>query len=210
MTLKKIIEENPEVQVILVSKGQSPENITSSLPDKKKHWNLGENYFEELKKKFCDPSLVKLNISWHFLGALQSRKIEELCQMVVCFHSLSREKELKIISKQNKKPSFYIQVNISGENQKNGCAPEQLPDLIKSLRSFSLEANFLGLMAVASNDSSELVSGQFALLRSLRDEHCPKLKLNMGMTADYLLAIKEGSNVLRLGSLVFGKRLKRN
>ncbi len=192
-----------DIKILPVSKGQSISKIQEFLKIKNFPLCLGENYFEELQKK----SQQIKNVEWHFLGALQSRKISKLAQFTHVFQTLSREKELMLLKDSSVK--FFIQVNISFENQKLGASFEEARTLVDLIQKESLEKKFLGFMGMASDLShsdEKTVRSQFASLRNFRDLVYPRAQLSMGMSSDYHYAIYEGSDLIRVGSLIFGER----
>lgn len=193
-----------EVILLPVSKGQSVSKIQEFLKIKNFPRCLGENYFEELQEKTQQIS----NVEWHFLGALQSRKIPKLLNFTQVFQTLSRDKELMLLKGSSAK--FYVQVNISSENQKLGASFEEAKSLLDLIYKENLEKIFVGFMGMASDLSHSdeaTVRSQFASLRKFRELVYPRAKLSMGMSSDYHFAIQEGSDLIRVGSLIFGERL---
>jgi pyridoxal phosphate enzyme (YggS family) len=193
-----------DIKVLPVSKGQSVSKIQDFLKINKFPRCLGENYFEELQDKTQQIE----NVEWHYLGALQSRKIQKLLGFTQVFQTLSREKELLLLKDSAAK--FFIQVNISSENQKLGASFEAARSLVEFMQKEKLEELFLGLMGMASDldhSNEKTVRSQFASLRKFRDLVYPRAKLSMGMSSDYYFAIQEGSDLIRVGSLIFGERL---
>jgi len=199
---------NPDtVEILPVSKGQPETLLREWLALERGPRRLAENYSEELSTKAG--LFSKDAIEWHFLGRLQSRKIEEISTIASVLHAVSRVKELQILRAQSRVPDFYVQVNISDEAQKNGVDVSELESLLVAITSNSLEARFRGLMGMASPIEivgASVVRAQFAKLREYRDRMCPGTKLNMGMSGDFEIAIEEGANLVRLGSLLFGER----
>jgi pyridoxal phosphate enzyme (YggS family) len=198
-----------EVRVLPVSKGHSEALILESFSLYPRPHALGENYLDEMKKKAL--ALQETGLKWHYLGRLQSRKIEEICEIADCVHTVSRVKEFEMLSDQNGVPSFYVQMNISDEDQKNGCDEAGLVKILESIEKRKLGDKFLGLMGMASPLEEALERGvrqQFSKLRNLRDRLVPGKELNMGMSGDFEIAIEEGSNLVRIGSLLFGDRPK--
>lgn len=192
-----------DIKVLPVSKGQSVSKIQEFLKLKNFPFCLGENYFEELQAK---TQQIK-NVEWHYLGALQSRKISKLAEFTNVFQTLSREKELMLLK--DSRAKFFIQVNISSEDQKLGASFEQAKALLEMIQKESLEKKFLGFMGMASDlghSDEKTVRSQFASLRNFRDLVYPRAKLSMGMSSDYHYAIHEGSDLIRVGSLIFGER----
>lgn len=197
-----------EVSLLPVSKGQSVEKIKSFLNLNNFPQQLAENYLEELSVK--QKQLPELQ--WHYQGALQSRKIEEILKHAAIIQSVSRIKELELIKKlaTSKLMGFYIQVNISSEGQKLGASETETLELLEFIEREKLTHIFVGFMGIAAEISANVtdaqVRAQFSALRKFRDKHAPQAKLSMGMSADYPLAIAEGADLVRVGSLIFGSR----
>jgi pyridoxal phosphate enzyme (YggS family) len=213
---KKLLEEinSTQVQILPVSKGHTVKTILEFVrasPIKKVE--LAENYFDELQEKFSQ--LSQESIVWHYLGRLQSRKIPKIVQIADYVHGVERTKELEIISSELKQADkirlkgFFLQVNISGENSKGGFTPEQIPSVLKLISELNLDSFFKGYMALATDcvqTDPEKVKSEFRSLKTLRDRLSPGKWLNIGMSGDYKLAIAEGSNLVRIGTAVFGER----
>lgn len=195
-----------EIQILPVSKGQKFSHIEEFLRLENFPQALGENYLFELEEK----SRVIPRVEWHYLGALQSRKIAALCNVAQVFHGVSRSKEIEMISAADKNTKFFLQINISNEGQKLGADEKEIPQLLEKVSVLKLDKNFLGFMGMASelgqDVGEEVARDQFARLRKLRDQYCPSKKLSMGMSGDFELAIAEGSDLVRIGSLIFGSR----
>ena len=205
-----------EVQVVAVSKLHDAASVAAHLktiPEFPRQ--LGENYLQELQEKARASELASLSIEWHFIGALQSRKIPEVCALAQVIHSVGRVKELEALAKvrfessDNEMPSFYVQFNISGEGTKNGFELNEASLVTDALERLSLQDKFLGLMGSAApleTAGETAVRGSFSRLRDLRDRYFSDKELNMGMSADFGLAIAEGSDLVRVGTLLFGNR----
>ena len=196
-----------ELQLLPVSKGQTLATlkVAGEVKDFPKTW--GENYWDELEQK--QTALASHGIEWHFLGRLQSRKISKLASAVSVLHTVSRIKELAILSQLPRCPQFFIQVNISNEAQKNGVDSGELGLLLDACTAKGLSSKLIGLMGMATplEESGESqVRKEFARLRELRDRLLPEAKLSMGMSSDFELAILEGADLIRLGSALFGER----
>jgi pyridoxal phosphate enzyme (YggS family) len=193
------------VRLLGVSKGQSIEKIESFLAAGLPFWALGESYLEELVAK--QTHFAARPLPWHFIGRLQSRKIPALLEKCEVLHTVTRSKELDLFPEIAR--DFFIQVNVSDEDSKNGCSPLALPELLADVERRGLRRHCLGLMTLPSpvEDIGEArLRGQFGLLRELRDEHLPGGLLNMGTSGDFEIAIAEGADVVRVGSLLFGER----
>lgn len=201
------------VQILPVSKGQSVEKIRAALSDERFPRRLGENYLEELQAKHM--ALQEFPVEWHYLGRLQSRKISEICAVADVIHTVTRAKELELISREPRasKIRFFFQVNVSSEDQKNGCAPSDLPALFVLANKLNLGTQIAGLMALPAaqeNAGEENLRSQFRLLRTLRDQYVPQGLLSMGMSDDFEIAIQEGAQILRIGTALFGERSQKN
>lgn len=197
-----------EIEILPVSKGQDVEKIRSFLGLKNFPQQLAENYLEELSKK---ESLIP-EVKWHYQGALQSRKIEDVLKHASFVQSVSRVKELSFVKKlsSEKLKGFFLQVNVSSEGQKLGASEPELKEMLEFISKEGMGGLFCGFMGIASevseNVSEAEVRKQFAKLRALRDQLAPTKKLSMGMSGDFHLAIAEGADIVRVGSLIFGAR----
>jgi len=205
-----------ECQLIAVSK-------TKPISDILELYNLGqkdfgENYVQELAEK---QSQLPADIHWHFIGHLQSNKVKFIAPFVYLIHGVDSFKLLKEINKQAQKVNRVIdcllQVHIAQEETKFGFDETELTDLFTNSKS-DLEnlknIQISGFMGMASfTDDTEKVRKEFRYLKSLSDKF-EKLQidnskltiLSMGMSGDYKIAIEEGSNMVRIGSLLFGAR----
>ena len=169
--------------------------------------DFGENYVQELTEK---EALLPKDIRWHFIGHLQSNKVKFIAPFVHLVHGVESIGLLKEIDKQaaknNRVIDCLLQIFIAKEETKFGIEPHQLTDVItagEALKSVSLK----GLMGMASfSDDVNLITQEFKVLRHLYNEHPNFSILSMGMSADYVIALKEGSNMVRIGSLLFGER----
>ena len=211
--LKKADRDESSLQILPVTKTHLADDLLTWFEIKGFPRVCGENYLQELQQKAKTLATYHGDLSWHFIGPLQSRKIEELCQIASVLQTVSRTKELESLKKCEIKgirvPNFFLQVNVSGEVQKNGIAPEELPKILNEVAKLGFEKNMLGLMCLP--ESLEKITEanlrrQFVALRDLRDQQFPQAKLSMGMSADFELAIEEGSNLIRIGTALFGTR----
>ncbi len=201
-----------DVQLLPVSKGQDLEKLKEFLSLKDFPKQLAENYLLELSQKEAQLSEVE----WHYQGALQSRKIEDVLNHATYVQSVSRIKELQLIQKlmsvneKLKFKGFYLQINISTEGQKLGASQDEAIELLNFVHTQKLEKLFKGFMGIASELGEGIaeaeVRKQFSSLRAFRDKEAPQSKLSMGMSGDFDLAIAEGADLVRVGSLLFGQR----
>lgn len=197
-----------DIKILPVSKGVSVEILKKHLLLESFPKCLAENYETELVTKQRELP----EIQWHYQGALQSRKIEAIMKSASVLQSVSRLKELEIIAKKRKENflGFYLQVNLSEEGQKLGASFDEVIRLLDDVERVNLKDCFLGFMGVASDlsaSSEHQVRKQFSSLREFRDKVYPRAKLSMGMSSDFHLAILEGSDLIRVGSLIFGARV---
>lgn len=177
---------------------------------------LGENFIQEARQKA--ENLSSCDVSWHFIGHLQSNKAKYAVRIFDLIHTLDSLKlalELnKRAEKINKVQNVLIQVNISGELSKAGVDPDNIIALLKEITPLkNISVNGLMTMPPFFSDP-EKARPFFASLRNLRDEINQKAlpgiylkELSMGMTGDFEVAIQEGATLVRIGTAIFGKRV---
>jgi pyridoxal phosphate enzyme (YggS family) len=213
---KNLIEEckSKNVTLVAVSKTKPVEDILALYNLGQR--DFGENYVQELLEKH---EQLPKDIRWHFIGHLQTNKVKQVVEFVHLIHGVDSMKLLKEINKQsekiNKITNCLLQIHIAQEETKFGLDETELNEIINQLANEQMKnINVLGLMGMASNTNDmQQVLNEFHYLKSLFD-NCNKLAilnsqfsiLSMGMTADYKIAIEEGSNMIRVGSLIFGSR----
>ncbi len=175
--------------------------------------NLGENRVQELLEKY---DKVKGNVKWHMIGHLQTNKVKYIIDKVEMIHSVDSLKLAKEIDKQakkhNKNMDILVQVNIGEEESKNGIKLADADKFIKSVQMFD-NVRVKGLMCIApyTNDTEllrNLFSDFFEKYIDILNKKVDNIDshLSMGMSNDFKIAIKEGSNMVRLGTSIFGKR----
>ncbi|MBO9636023.1 MAG: YggS family pyridoxal phosphate-dependent enzyme [Chitinophagaceae bacterium] len=178
--------------------------------------DFGENYVQELVEK--QPQLPA-DIRWHFIGHLQSNKVKYIAPFVHLIHGVDGQKLLKEINKQaakvNRVIPVLLQVYIAKEESKFGLDAAELEEVLTSAETASFRnIRIEGLMGMASfTENTEAVREEFSILKGLADrwaghitENIQLRTLSFGMSGDYPLAIEEGSNMVRIGSLLFGAR----
>jgi len=211
-SIKEQLQEK-NVQLVAVSKTKPNEDIEALYALGQR--NFGENYVQELVDKAAS---LPSDIHWHFIGHLQSNKVKYIASFVYLIHGVDSEKLLAEINKQaikqNKMIACLLQVHIATEETKFGFDAESLTAFIESGR-LSNYSNIVvkGLMGMASfSDDKALVEKEFSTLKNTYDQTAIKLNnvhfdtLSMGMSGDFALAIEKGSNLVRIGSLLFGAR----
>lgn len=175
--------------------------------------NFGENIVQDFKKKYLE---VSSPLNWHLIGHLQSNKVKYIVDKVALIHSLDRLSLAKEIDKQGqklaKKIAVLVQVNVAQEESKFGLTLEETEPFILDVSRNYPHINIKGLMTIAPYvQDPEEVRPVFTKLRnlqqSLQEKEIPRVEmqyLSMGMTNDYLCAIEEGANIVRIGTAIFG------
>ena len=205
---KNLVQECKEKNVTLVAVSK-----TKPVEDILELYNLGqrdfgENYVQELIEK--EKQLPK-DIRWHFIGHLQTNKVKQIISFVHLIHGVDSLKLLQEINKEsqkiNKITNCLLQIHIAEEETKFGLDEDELNEIIRQFgNSIMKNINIVGLMGMATNtNDEEQIHKEFKHLKSLQEKlstaNCPLSILSMGMTADYKIAIEEGSNMIRVGSL---------
>ena len=180
--------------------------------------DFGENYVQELLDK---NEKLPEDTRWHFIGNLQRNKVKYIAPFIHLIHGVDSLKLLKEINKESKKNNRVVhcllQVFIADEETKFGLDKTELEEIMKLVQEHPEELNFVcidGLMGMASNSfDMEKVRLEMRGLKQLFDsykkvetDNCKFTILSMGMSGDYRIAIEEGSNMVRIGSLLFGAR----
>lgn len=207
-TLKSIKDEiDKKVKIVVVSKTRSEKEILDIY--KEGHKNFGENKVQEILEKY---EKLPKDIRWHFIGHLQTNKIKYLIPFISLIHSVDSLKLLKEINKKakakNKVIDCLIQVKIANEDSKYGFNINEVSDVLN----YALElenVSIKGLMGMATNtNNNNLIDKEFKLLNTEFKKYKSKDfdVLSMGMSNDYKLAISNESNMIRLGSIIFGRR----
>ena len=181
--------------------------------------DFGENYVQELVSKQLE---LPNDIRWHFIGHLQSNKVKYIAHFVHMIHGVDSFKLLEEIDRQAGLQKHIIhcllQVHIAQEDSKFGLSDQELKELVEAIPKYRLTGKLdniklCGLMGMASfTENPDQVRKEFKYLKCLFDDtkdeiHLPSFKtLSMGMSGDYKIALEEGSNMVRIGSLLFGSR----
>ena len=189
--------------IIAVSKTFPIENILPLIEHG--HLHYGENKVQEALDKWTDIKNQNKNIKLHLIGRLQTNKVKFAIQIFDYIHSVDSEKlAIKIAEeqvKQEKKPRIFIQVNIGNEQQKSGINKEKLSDFFNFCKNLNLD--IIGTMCIPPNDGN--VEKYFSEMNKINQELNFK-ELSMGMSGDYLEAIKNNATYVRVGSKIFGSR----
>jgi PLP dependent protein len=205
----------PEVTLVAVSKTKPIEDILSIYQCGQKIF--GENKVQELSNKY---ELLPKDIEWHLIGHLQTNKVKYIASFVALIHGVDSLKLLQEINKQAQKNNRVIhcllQIYIAKEESKFGLDFDEAISILHSPEFVALEhINIAGLMGMATNtDDPLIVRKEFSQLEIFYQElkkdttltHCNFSILSMGMSNDYPIAIECGSNMVRIGSSIFGHR----
>jgi len=201
------------VALVAVSKTKPAEDILELYELGQR--DFGENYVQELVDKY---EQLPKDIHWHFIGHLQSNKVKYIAPFVSLIQGVDSKKLIDEIDKQGKKFNRVIdcllQVHIGIEETKFGFDEKELHELLNTNFTNYKNVRIRGLMGMASfSDDNRIVRNEFKFLKSLFDKYsilsianCQFTILSMGMSSDYKIAIEEGSNMVRIGSLIFGIR----
>ena len=200
-------EIDKKVKIVVVSKTRSKKEILDIY--NKDHRDFGENKVQEILEKH---EKLPNDIRWHFIGHLQTNKVKYIIPFISLVHSVDSLKLLKEINKRakakNKIINCLIQVKIANEESKYGFKINEISDVM----SYASELEHIlikGFMGMATNtDNNNLIDKEFKLLNTEFKKYKSKIfnVLSMGMSNDYKLAISNESNMIRLGSIIFGIR----
>ncbi len=212
-TCKKTGRNSKDITVIAVSKTvdskRAKEAFEAGLI------NLGENRVQELVKKYDE--LAETDINWHMIGHLQKNKVKYIIDKTVLIHSVESielaEEINKRAIKNNLTSNVLIELNIGEEESKYGINEESVYEFVKNMEQFE-NIKVLGLMTVAPFcENPEDVRWVFKKMKNINDKistmnlrNTEMKYLSMGMTNDYEVAIEEGSNIIRIGTAIFGAR----
>ena len=190
-------------KIIAVSKSHPVASISPLINHG--HLDFGENKVQEAIDKWSDIKNKKNSIKLHLIGRLQTNKVKFALKIFDYIHSLDSEKLANKISdeqiKQGKKPKIFIQVNIGNEDQKSGINKERLDDFYKFCKNLNLD--IIGTMCIPPNNGN---TENFFFEMSKVNQELNFKELSMGMSGDYLEAIKNSATYVRVGSKIFGSR----
>lgn len=208
--LKASYQLNYDIEVVVVTKYSSLEEVEELLTDAKvKH--IGENRVQEAEKKFSYLSAKDIlnGVKKHMLGPVQSNKITKVLKLFDFVHSVENIDIPKGLLSRGYQGELLVEVKTSNEATKHGISPEMAIDFFGELVSNGIKVSGLMTIAPLTNDEHK-ISKCFETLRKLKEEVEKQYKielkyLSMGMSNDYKIAIKEGANIIRIGSLIFRK-----
>ena len=198
------IKPEQNVNIIAVSKTFPLEHIKPLIDHG--HTHFGENKVQEANAKWSLIKTENKNLKLHMIGKLQSNKAKDAVKLFDYIHSLDSQKLADALAKHqlnsNKNLNYFIQVNIGNEIQKSGIPVGELDPFYNYCKN-EINLNILGLMVIPPNDNEP--EKYFKSLNEL-NRSLALQELSMGMSADYLEAVKHGSTFVRVGSSIFGER----
>ena len=201
--IKSKVNHDKLAQIIAVSKTFPIENILPLIEHG--HLHYGENKVQEALDKWIEIKKKNNDIKLHLIGKLQTNKVKFALGIFDYIHSVDSEKLAIKISeeqiKQGKKPKIFIQVNIGNEEQKSGINQNKLMDFYKFCKNLNLD--IIGTMCIPPNDGN--IEKYFSKMNEINQKSNFK-ELSMGMSGDYLEAIKNNATYVRVGSKIFGTR----
>ena len=193
------------VKLIAVSKVQPNDKIQSVLEEG--HRVFGENRIQEAQSKWPTFKQKYKDVELHIIGPLQTNKTRAAMELADSIHTLDRQKLAKNMARLAQElgrcPELFVQVNTGDEQQKSGVSPKETESFVKECHNLDLPVK--GLMCIPP--AQEEASLHFALLKKI-SENCGLEYLSMGMSSDFEKAISFGSTHIRVGSAIFGERVK--
>lgn len=211
--LRQIVPK--DVEIVAVSKFHPASMILEA-------YEAGQRIFGESRVQEFVEKMKELpeDIRWHFIGHLQTNKVKQIIGKTALIESVDSERLLELIDKESEKvgviSDILLQVHVAAEEAKFGFYPEELKDYLASGKFKSLSSvRIYGLMGMATNTEDEIrIKEDFAkldtLFKEIKAEYEKELPdfrfLSMGMSGDWKLAVEEGSNIVRIGSAIFGDR----
>lgn len=212
--LKSIVSILPKhVQLVAVSKTKPSSYIQEAYDAGQR--DFGENRIQEMAEKY---ELLPKDIRWHMIGHVQGNKMKYMAPFVHMVHGMDKEKRFKELNKEalknNRIINCLVQIHIAQEESKFGFSFEEAEEFLeKDLKTIYSNLNICGLMGMATNTQDEkVVAEEFSSLNSFFlkcQKKSPSSQFNIlsiGMSGDYLLAVEQGSNMVRIGSSIFGSR----
>ncbi len=212
-SLQSQSKKNDLVTLIAVTKTVGADKVNEAIRSGIK--DVGENKVQEIINKY---PLAEKKINWHLIGSLQTNKVKYIIDKASLIHSLDRIELAAEIDKRAKSKSItvncLVQVNISREESKHGVLIEDAVEFIETVAFNYKNIKILGLMGMASfEEDSENTRPYFRKLKDLYDtvnllkiDNVQMKHLSMGMSNDYKVAVQEGSNMVRIGTAIFGER----
>lgn len=200
------LKDYPEVKIVAATKyvgvDKTKELIENGIKD------FGENRADAFLEKY--EALIDQDVTWHFFGVLQARKVRSIIDKIDYLHSLDSLSLASEINKRRKKPlKCFIQVNVSNDPNKSGLDESKVIQFVKSLGKYP-NIEVVGLMTICKlTFDDDLLESYFKTMKELQQEvqdlelpYAPCTELSMGMSNDYLIAVKHGATMVRLGRIL--------
>ena len=201
--------DDQDVEMIAVTKYVDSDTVRMLYELGLRHF--GENRTKELLSKQSDLADINDDITWHFIGQLQSRPVRKMINNITYLHSLDRMSLIEEVDKRaDHLVQAFLQINVSGEEQKAGFTPNEVLATINEMKHYS-NIQIVGLMMMAPHDAADVeLHGYFSKLKGLQVQiqqleldYAPCHRLSMGMTADFPIAIQEGATDIRIGRALY-------
>ena len=203
-SLRRANRNHQDIELIAVSKKKSVADIQKVIDEG--HLSFGENQIQEIESKWHDLKKINSKINLHFIGSIQSRKVEQIHKHCEFVHSIDRKKIVKKFAELEAsgdiKRKYFIQINTGNELQKSGVLFDEADEFISDCKS-NYNLNIVGLMCLPPIDEDP--RNHFSKLADL----AKKFNLNclsMGMSGDYQVALECGATHIRIGTHIFGER----
>jgi pyridoxal phosphate enzyme (YggS family) len=200
---RRVGRDVSEVRLVAVSKGRSAREVLDLY--ELGHRDFGENRAQEMAEK---AAVLPDDIAWHFVGALQTNKVRLVRPISALLHSLDRRSLAEAwVKGMGLPPPALIQVDLGGEPQKSGAAPDDVPDLLEIAGALGIVV--VGTMTIPPLPETPEASRPFfrrlrELTTDLARDHPSLTEVSMGMTDDFEVAIEEGATIIRVGRAIFG------
>ena len=203
-SLKNAKRNSQDIELIAVSKKKSVTDIQKVIDEG--HLSFGENQIQEIESKWPELKKINSNINLHFIGSIQSRKVEQIHKHCEFIHSIDRKKIVKKFAELEAsgdiKRKYFIQINTGNELQKSGVLFDEVEEFISDCKS-NYNLNIVGFMCLPPIDEDP--RNHFSKLADLAKKfnyNC----LSMGMSGDYQVALECGATHIRIGTHIFGER----
>ena len=203
-SLKNADRNSQDIELIAVSKKKSAKDIQKVIDEG--HLSFGENQIQEIESKWPELKKINSNINLHFIGSIQSRKVEQIHKHCEVIHSIDRKKIVKKFAELEAsgdiKRKYFIQINTGNESQKSGVLLNEADEFISDCKS-NYNLNIVGFMCLPPIDEDPRT--HFLNLADLAKKfnyNC----LSMGMSGDYQVALECGATHIRIGTHIFGER----
>ena len=204
VSLRSAYRNSQDVELIAVSKKKSATDIQKVIDEG--HLSFGENQIQEIESKWPELKKINSNINLHFIGSIQSRKVEQIHKHCEVIHSIDRKKIVKKFAELEAsgdiKRKYFIQINTGNELQKSGVLFDEADEFVSDCKS-SYNLNIVGLMCLPPIDEDP--RNHFSKLADLAKKYNLN-SLSMGMSGDYQVALECGATHIRIGTHIFGER----